>query len=288
MSAAKASAPASESATVIQAVGVESQYADIISQIGGQYVHVAAVESNPNTDPHAFEASASVASELAAAGLVVVNGLGYDHWAQKMLAASPNANRNLIEVQTLLNLPDSTPNPHLWYDPKTMPAVAKQIADDLSALEPDRAAYFQANLTKFDDSLQPWLAALQAFKAKYGGTAVAVSEPVGDYLLQAAGCKIATPFSFESAVMNGNDPSPQDVTLQQNLFKNHQVKVFLYNQQVTDSLTQSLLDLANQQGIPVIGVYETMPTGYTYQSWMLAETKALEQAVANKVSTSKL
>jgi len=288
VSAAKASAPASESATVIQAVGVESQYADIISQIGGQYVHVAAVESNPNTDPHAFEASASVASELAAAGLVVVNGLGYDHWAQKMLAASPNANRKLIDVQTLLNLPDSTPNPHLWYDPKTMPAVAKQIADDLSALEPDRAAYFQANLTKFDDSLQPWLAALQAFKAKYGGTAVAVSEPVGDYLLQAAGCKIATPFSFESAVMNGNDPSPQDVTLQQNLFKNHQVKVFLYNQQVTDSLTQSLLDLANQQGIPVIGVYETMPTGYTYQSWMLAETKALEQAVANKVSTSKL
>lgn len=273
---------------VIQAVGAENEYADVIQQIGGSYIDVAAVESDPNTDPHTFEASPAVAEEIAAADLVVVNGLGYDEWAQKMLAAAPRTTRKVIDVQTLLRLPDSTPNPHLWYAPNTMPAVAKAVAADLSALQPGHAAAFAANLVKFDRSLQPWYAAIASFKAKYGGTPVAVTEPVGDYLLQAAGCDIKTPFSLQAAIMNGTDPSPQDVTLQENLFRDHQVKVFVYNQQVTDSLTQSFQTLAREQGIPIVGVYETMPAGYTYSSWMLAETQALERAVADRASTTRL
>jgi zinc/manganese transport system substrate-binding protein len=89
--------------------------------------------------------------------------------------------------------------------------------------------------------------------------------------------------------MNGVDPAPQDISLQNSLFTGHKVKVFLYNQQVTDSLTQSFLEAAHRNGIPVVGVYETMPTpGYTYQSWMLAETRALQKALADKISTEKL
>ena len=117
---------------------------------------------------------------------------------------------------------------------------------------------------------------------------MAVTEPVGDYMLRAAGCDIATPFSFQAAIMNGTDPSPQDVTLQQDLLKQHRVKVFLYNRQVTDTLTQSLLSLAQKEGIPVVGLYETMPAGYTYQAWMLAEVNALRQAVAAGRSTTTL
>jgi zinc/manganese transport system substrate-binding protein len=283
-----ARSPSPTPSGTIRAIGAENQYADVIAQIGGQYVHAVAIQSDPNTDPHTFEASVSVASELATAQLVVVNGLGYDSWAQKLLAASPSAGRKVVDAQTLLGLPDSTPNPHLWYDPKTMPAVAKAVAADLSELQPAHAAYFQSNLAGFDASLQPWLQALAAFRAKYGGTPVAVTEPVGDYLLQAAGCTIATPFSFQAAVMNGTDPSPQDLTTQQNLLQQHRVKALLYNQQVTSTLTQSLLALASRQRIPVVGVYETMPAGYTYQSWMLAETRALERAVADSASTTKL
>jgi zinc/manganese transport system substrate-binding protein len=118
---------------------------------------------------------------------------------------------------------------------------------------------------------------------------VAVTEPVGDYLLQAAGTDIKTPFGLQSDVMNGVDPSPQYVSLQDNLLAQHKVKVILYNQQVTDSLTTSFLAAAHHYGIPVVGVYETMPTpGYSYQSWMLAEVNALRRAVASKVSTEKL
>lgn len=195
----------------------------------------------------------------------------------------------MIDVQQLLGLPDSTPNPHLWYDPGTMPEVARAVADDLSALEPAEASYFEANAKKFDASLAPWRAAIASFKAKYGGTPVAVTEPVADYMLQAVGCEIATPFSLQAAIMNGTDPSPQDVATQNRLFTGHRVKVFVYNQQVTDPLTQSFLALAKKNGIPVVGVYETMPVpGYNYQSWMVAEVNALQRAAADKVSTETL
>ena len=273
----------------ILAVGAENEYENVISQIGGRYVAVGAIENNPNTDPHTFEASPSVALEVASARLIVQNGVGYDTYMNKIEEASPSSSRKIIDVQTLLGLPDSTANPHLWYLPRTMPAVAQELVKDLSAIQPAHAAYFAANAKKFDASLQPWFAALKAFAAKYPGTPVATTEPVGDYMLQAAGTVNLTPFTFQADIMNGVDPSPQDVTLQNGLFSGHKVKVFLYNQQVTDSLTQELLTKAHQDRIPVVGVYETMPVpGYDYQSWMLAEVQALRKAVADGVSTERL
>ncbi|MDE8342292.1 MAG: zinc ABC transporter substrate-binding protein [Acidocella sp.] len=274
---------------MIKAVGVESQYADVISQVGGQYVQVSAIETDPNTDPHSFEASPKIVAQIAAADLVVENGLGYDDWADKMLAATPSATRLVINVQQLRGLVDSTQNPHLWYDPATMPAVAKALVADLAALQPAHAAYFQANAARFDAALKPWLTALAAFKADFPDTQVAVTEPVGDYLLQAAGADILTPFGLQAAIMNGTDPSPQDVTTQNALFTGDKVKIFIYNQQVTDPLTESFLSLAKRNGIPIVAVYETMPApGYHYQSWMLAEVVALRKAVTDKVSTATL
>ncbi len=274
---------------VIVAVGAENTYANVISQIGGKYVSVTAIESNPNTDPHSFEASPSVAQAVAAARLVVQNGLGYDTYMNKIEAAAPDAARKVIDVQQLLGLPDDTPNPHLWYSPSTMPAVAKALASDLSALQPAHAAYFRANERSFDRSLDPWLQAIASFKAAYPGTPVATTEPVGDYMLQAAGTKNLTPFVFQADIMNGVDPSPQYVSLENSLIADHKVKAFLYNQQVTDSLTQSFLAEAEKDGIPVVGVYETMPIpGYDYQSWMMAEVQALKRAVADQTSTQKL
>jgi len=273
----------------IIAVGAENEYANVISQLGGKYVSVTAVESNPNTDPHDFEASASISEVISSAQLVVQNGLGYDSYMNKIEAAAPNSKRKVIDVQRLLHLPDSTPNPHLWYSPATMPAVAKALAADLSALRPADASYFRANLARFDASLQPWRKAIAAFKARYGGTPVAVTEPVGDYMLQAAGTRDLTPFGLQADVMNGVDLPAQYVSLQDNLFARHRVRVFFYNQQVVDAVTQSFLTAAQHAGIPVVGVYETMPTpGYTYQSWMIAEVNALRKAVADEVSTEKL
>jgi zinc/manganese transport system substrate-binding protein len=273
----------------IVAVGAENEYANVIGQIGGKYVSVTAIMSNPNTDPHTFEASPKVAQEVSAAQLVVQNGVGYDGFMNKIESSASGSDRKVIDVQNLLGLPDSTSNPHLWYKPQTMPKVAAAIASDLSKLAPSHASYFQSAARAFDRSLNPWQQALASFKAAYPGTPVATTEPVADYMLQAAGTDNLTPWSLQAAIMNGVDPSPQDVTLQQQLFSQHRVKVFLYNQQVTDSLTETFLAAAKRNDVPVVGVYETMPVpGYTYQSWMLAEVRALRAAVADGTSEQRL
>jgi zinc/manganese transport system substrate-binding protein len=272
----------------ITAVGAENQYANVIQQIGGRYVSVTAIMSNPNTDPHSFEASPSVAKTVNAARLIVQNGVGYDSFMDNIEAATANSSRKVITVQNLLGLPNSTPNPHLWYSPSTMPAVAAALARALTQMQPGHAAYFSANLHRFDAALKPWLKAISQFKAKYPGTTVATTEPVGDYMLQAAGTHNLTPWELQADIMNGVDPAAQDITLQDGLFSARKVKVFVYNQQVTDTLTQQFKAAAARAGIPVVGVYETMPTGYSYQRWMLAEVEALRRAVADHKSTEKL
>ena len=273
----------------IIAVGAENEYANVISQIGGRYVDVTAIMSNPNTDPHTFEASADVAKTVQAASLVVQNGLGYDDFMGKIEKASPNPDRKVIDVQKLRNLPNNTPNPHLWYDPRTMPAVAKELVADLSALQPDHAAYFREQQTRFLASMKTWTDAMATFKKQYGGTGVAVTEPVADYLIDAAGLDNKTPWSMQAAIMNDTDPAPQDIATQDSLFKDKSIKVFLYNQQVTDDITTKFLGEARSAGVPVVGVYETMPNnGYSYQSWMIAELNAIEKAIDNGTSTEKL
>jgi zinc/manganese transport system substrate-binding protein len=273
----------------IQAIGAENEYANVIQQIGGKYVQATAIMSNPNTDPHTFEASPAVAREISNASLIVQNGVGYDTWASDIEKAVPASSRKIVDVQQLLGLPDSTPNPHLWYNPTTMPKVATAIADDLAAIQPAHASYFKANAAKFTQSLSAWTQAIAAFKAAHPNTPVATTEPVADYMLQAAGADNMTPWAFQADIMNGTDPSPQNVAAEKALFTQHKVKVFLYNQQVTDTLTDSFIGLAHANGVPVVGVYETMPTpGYDYQTWMTAEVNALDKAVTAKVSTEHL
>ena len=273
----------------IVAVGAESEYADVIGQVGGKYVQASAIMSNPNTDPHTFEASIAVAREVRAAQLVVQNGVGYDAFMDTIESAAPSSGRTVVDVQQLLRLPDSTPNPHLWYDPATMPKVADAVAAGLSAIQPSHKAYFEANAAAFKDSLGKLNAAVVSFKAAYAGVPVATTEPVADYLLTAAGADNLTPWTFQADIMNGVDPSPQNVALQRALFTQHKVKAFLYNEQVTDTLTQSFITLAEQNHIPVVGVYETMPVpGYDYQTWMQAEVQDLRKAIADRTSTEQL
>jgi zinc/manganese transport system substrate-binding protein len=288
VAAAWSGAVAAPGSGKIVAVGAESEYANVIGQVGGKYVQASAVMSNPNTDPHAFEASIAVAREVGSARLVVQNGLGYDAFMDTIESAAPNSGRKVIDVQQLLSLPDSTPNPHLWYDPATMPRVADSVAAALSAIQPSHKAYFEANAAAFKDSLARLTAAIASFKSAYPGVPVAVTEPVADDLLSALGTGNLTPWTFQADVMNGVDPSPQTVAAQRALFTGHRVRALVYNQQVTDALTESFITLAQQNHIPVVGVYETMPeSGYDYQSWMQAEVRDLRAAVANHESSTE-
>ena len=263
---------------VLSAVGLESQYADVLAQIGGPYVKVISIQSNPNTDPHEFEVTPGVAAALHGADLVVENGLGYDAWADQMLEGS---RAEVLSAQKLLNLPDDSPNPHLWYRTDTMPDVAAAAASVFEAKDPAHKAEYVANLKAFDASLAPWKQEIEQVKAKYAGAPVAVTEPVADYLLQEAGMKIMTPFSFELSVMNDTDPSPQDVAAEEALLRGGKVRVFAYNEQVTNPETQALLALAKRNDVQVLPVYELMPASAAhYQDWMLQAATALSHALA--------
>lgn len=285
---AQASNQVSGAGPRIDAVGAENQYADVIAQVGGAYVRVSSIMKNPDTDPHTFESSPSVAQEVAQARLVVQNGLGYDGFMDGIEAASTNPSRRVIVVQHLLHLPDSTPNPHLWYKPSAMPAVAAAVARVLSSMDPAHAAYFTTRRRAFDASLAPWRTAIAQFRRQYRGVPVATTEPVADYLLAAMGIRNRTPFTLQADVMNGVDPSPQDIALEESLLSQRKVRAFVYNEQVVDSLTESFRSDARRAGVPVVGVYETMPLGFHYQQWMEAEVRAIRRAVADGTSTGSL
>lgn len=284
----KASKQSNTDRQKIVAVGAENEYADVIKQIGGKYVSVTGIMSNPETDPHAYEANTVDASAVSKATLIVQNGLGYDDFMTKLEKGTSNPKRQIINVTDTLGYASDTKNPHLWYHPDTMSKVAEKIASALESQMPSQKDYYENNLKKFNTSLGTWKQEIAEVKTDEKGANVAVTEPVADYLVDAAELTNKTPWNYQAAVMNGVDPSPQDVKTQQNLFNEKTVKVFLYNRQAVDDSTTALLDLAKKNNIPVVGVYETMPSNYTYQKWMEAETKAIISALKDGKSTEKL
>lgn len=279
-------APAAGS-DVIQAVGAENFYANVIQQIGGRHVAALGIISNPATDPHSYESSTTDAAAVARASLIVQNGLGYDAFMQKLAAASPNKARTVIDVGQVFGR-KAGDNPHQWYDPATMPRVAGLVAAVLARLDPADRETFQANLRRFDASLKPWIAHIAALRRRYKGAPIAVTEPVFGYAAQAVGLRVLTPRSFQLAIQEGNDPAPQDVQAVQNLLIQQKVKVFLYNLQAVEPITERLLGLARAHHIPIVGVYESMPLSSTYQSWMEAELNALDLALSHGRSTERI
>jgi zinc/manganese transport system substrate-binding protein len=279
--AAQASGPtAVNSGPPLAVLGTENFYADLLAQVGGSRVAATSLINDPNADPHAFESSPQAAASVADAKLVIVNGLGYDDFMQKLLGASPNPARVVIDVQQLLGLAGDV-NVHVWYDPATMPKVAAAATDALTQLEPANAAYFAAREQAYLAALKPVTDKIAQLKATYAGTPIAFTENVAGYLTDQIGLVVKTPVDFMKAVEEGTDPAPADVAAERDLFTTKAVRVLLYNSQVTSPTTQAIYDLASQNGIPIVGVAETIPPEFrTYQEWQLAELADLEQALA--------
>jgi len=265
----------------IAVVGAENFYGDLLSEIGGARVSAASLLNDPNADPHAFESSTQAAVLVADAQLVVVNGLGYDAFMDRILAASPSSARTVINVQQLLGLADGA-NAHIWYDPATMPQVAAAVTAALARIDPANAFYFQAREGSYVDSLKTVAAKIAAMKTRFSGLPVAFTEPVAGYLATAIGLHDLTSDGFQKSIEDGTDPAPADVAGESDLLTGKQVRALLYNSQVTSPITRQMHDLAVASGIPVVGVAETIPAAYaTFVDWQLAQLNQLEQALAS-------
>ena len=264
----------------INVVAAENFWGNIASQIGGNRVNVTSIITDPSADPHLYESDANDASKVASADLVITNGLGYDDFMSKLMSASTNTKRQEMDASQILGVTSADANPHLWYDIPRVPLVAGQIEQALAAKDPAHASYYQQNLNKFDNSLADINDTIAKIKQKYAGAPVAYTEPVPGYLLADAGLDVKTPEAFARAIEDGNDPTPADNTTMQNLMTSKSVKVLLYNSQATSPVTENIRNLAKQNGIPVIGVSETLPSSESsYQSWQLDQVKALLNAL---------
>jgi zinc/manganese transport system substrate-binding protein len=271
-------AAAQSAGGTIAIVAAENFYGDVAQQVAGTNATVSSVLSNPDQDPHLFEASPSIARSLSAAAIVVYNGADYDPWMTRLLAASRSANRKVIIVADLVHKKTGD-NPHLWYDPTTMPAFARTLAATLSERDPAHRDDYDQRLQSFLTSLEPLNAKIAELRARYTGTPVTATEPVFGYMATALGFIIRNG-RFQLAVMNNTEPRASDVAAFENDLRKHTVRLLIHNAQATDPVAQRMVRIAQQSKIPVVGVTETEPAGKTYQDWLSGELDAVGQALS--------
>lgn len=267
---------------VVRVVAGENFWGNIAAQIGGRHARVTSIIASPNADPHLYESDVASALAVAEAGLVIENGAGYDAFLSQLLGVTSHPGRIVVLVQQVLGATGPDVNPHFWYDIRRVPQVARAIEAALARLDPGDAGAFAANLAAFDRSLGPVEAVIAQIRHRHRGASVAYTERVPGYLLAAAGLRVLTPPGFARAIEDGIDPSPGDTALMNGLITGHKVKVLLNNAQAVSPATRHLQSLAQQAGIPVVAVTETIPPAYhTYQAWQLAQARALLHALGN-------
>jgi zinc/manganese transport system substrate-binding protein len=261
----------------LQVVAGEGMWGGIAAQIGGARVQVTSFVTSPTADPHLYQSDAADAVAVARAAVVIVNGAGYDDFMGQLLSAS-GAHPRVVTAQDVLGA-GADANPHFWYDLRRVPLVAAAIERALAAADPGGAATYRAGLARFDASLHPVLKVVDRIAAGYSGRPVAYTERVPGYLLADAGLANVTPPGFATAVENGNEPSAGDTQAMEGLIARHGIRLLLYNTQTTSAVTQHVVGLARQDGVPVVAVSETPPAGESFQAWQVRQARAVLRAV---------
>jgi len=269
----------------VNVVAAENFYGDVVQQIGGPYVAVTSILSNPDQDPHLFEASPKTARALQHARVVVYSGADYDPWMAKLLGASPAPGRTTLVVADLVGR-KAGDNPHIWYDPQTMPTLARAVDKALAAADPAHQSVYDANLATFIASLKPLDAKVAALRARYRGVPVTATEPVFGYMADAIGLDMRNQ-RFQLATMNDTEASPSDIAAFERDLRERRVRVLIYNSQATEALTRRMLALAKRSNVPAVSVTETAPPKLSYQQWMLTQLDALDRALASGAAANK-
>jgi zinc/manganese transport system substrate-binding protein len=266
--------------TRISVVAAENFWGSIAEQIAGNQADVQSIVTNPAQDPHSYEPTAQDARAMAMSELAIVNGIGYDPWAPKLLAADPDSARIVLTVGDLFGLHDGD-NPHRWYDPAEVEAVAGKIAADLEKLDPKRSAYFARQLHTFETSdLGQYHALIRQIRSRYAGVPVGASESIFALQAPALGLNLITPSSFMKAISEGTEVSARDTVTTEDQITRHQIKVWVYNSQNATPAIQHLNALARQNHIPIATVTETLsPQTDTFEQWQVAQLEGIERAL---------
>lgn len=265
----------------LNVVAAEDFWGSIAEQLGGERVEVTNIITNPAADPHDYEPTSEDARTMATAQIAIVNGIGYDPWASKLLAANPSSGRTVLTVGDLLGLKEGD-NPHQWYSPTSVQKVIEQITADYKRVDPGHAAYFDARRNRFEAvGLARYHRLISQILSRYAGTPVGASESIFAPRAASLGLKLLTPTGFLDAISEGTDPTPADKATTDSQIAERRIKVWIYNSQNATPDVQRLNDAAKAAGIPVATVTETMtPEGASFQAWQSRELEGLLEALA--------
>src|ERR1700691_5990643 len=241
----------------LKIVAAENFYGGVAQQIVGSGATVKSILTNPNQDPHEFTTNAGTAKAVADADIVIFSGISYDPWMDKLLGTSGKPGRVVINVADLIGAKDGD-NPHIWYDPKTMPALSAKLVEVLAKINPTQAGAYQKRLDDFNASMKPELDKIAAIKAASAGLEVTATEPVFGYMAAALGFKMLN-YDFQIKIMNDAEPTADETAAFEKSLTSRQAKILFYNSQVTDPTTDRIQKMARDAGIPVVGVTETQP-----------------------------
>ena len=263
----------------IRVVAAENFWGSLMGMLCGTRCNVTSIISNPNADPHAYEASPVVAEEISGANIVIVNGLGYDTWALRLLGANSNPNRTVLNAGQIVGLANGS-NPHIWYNPAYVNATIKQMYLSLVKADPSNTTYYGQQYAALNSSLAQVDGRIAKIGQQFGGTKVAATEDIFVYLANASGLDLVSPPEFMEAVAEGIDPSVQSVTEFQNQLESGNVSVLVYNQQTVTPLTQQMKQIAIQHNVTVVGITETIqPPDVSFPVWMNSELLNLQNAL---------
>ncbi|MFN2615221.1 MAG: metal ABC transporter solute-binding protein, Zn/Mn family, partial [Actinomycetota bacterium] len=208
------------------------------------------------------------------------NGIGYDTWAAKMVAANPRRDRLVLDVGKLVGVPDGG-NPHQWYSPSSVSKVIDEITQTYKRRDPQDAAYFDAQRTRFTTvALKAYRDAIARIKARFTGTRIGASESIFALMAPALGLDLSTPPAFLRAISEGTDPTAANEATIDRQISQHEIAVYVYNSQNATPDIQRQIDACRREDIPVTQITETLvPPGSTFQRWQVDQLTALENAL---------
>jgi zinc/manganese transport system substrate-binding protein len=271
-------AAACPTAPIAVVVSVD-QWGDVVSELVGSCAKIKTVLNSSSVDPHDYEPSPADAASFMGAKLVVINGADYDPWAAK-LAASSAAGIHVVSAAEVTKTPPGA-NPHLWYLPSAVTAVADAVTAELTKVDPQAGDYFSQRRSQFTIAMAPNASLIAKIKAVAAGKFYAATETVFDYQAQALGLLNKTPEGFQRASVNGTDPSPGDLDALRTLLIRRQVDVLIYNTQTEGSIPEQVRSIAERAGIPVVNVTESVPPGLTsFEAWQNGQLVALGKALS--------
>ena len=279
--ATTASSVSSAEGAPLRIVAAENFWGSIARQLGGSKATASSVIDKPGTDPHDYEPTAGDARAFARAQLVVVNGVGYDPWAQQLLSANPVGRRLVVKVGDLVGA-RAGDNPHRWYSPADVEQVIAAVTADLQRLDPKDAAYFAAQRQRLESrGLADYHRLIAEIKARYAGTPVGASESIFALMAPALGLDLKTPTGFLKAISEGAEPSASDTSTADEQIRGGAIKVYVYNAQNTTADVRSQIDAARRHGIPVTTITETpTPVNASFQQWQTEQLTRLAAALA--------